>query len=50
MEGGCDARRAKRREELLSSLLPPATIFNRSVREMLLGVGRAAEAHPRSLV
>jgi hypothetical protein len=42
--------RNRRRHELLSTLLPPATMFNRSVREMLLGVGRLGEAGPRSLV
>jgi hypothetical protein len=44
------AGRNSRRHELLSTLLPPATMFNRSVREMLLGVGRLGEAGPRSLV
>lgn len=42
--------RNMRKHELLSSLLPPATMFNRTVREMLLGVGRLAEVGPRSLV
>ena len=42
--------RNRRRHELLSTLLPPATMFNRSVREMLLGVGRLGAAGPRSLV
>ena len=44
------ADRNRRRHELLSTLLPPATMFNRSVREMLLGVGRRGEPGPRSLV
>ena len=42
--------RSRRRHELLSTLLPPATMFNRSIREMLLGVGSRAQAGPRSLV
>jgi hypothetical protein len=41
-------RRRKRREELLGTLLPPATIFNRSTREMILGVGGGSG--PASLV
>lgn len=44
------ADRNRRRHELLSTLLPPATMFNRSVREMLLGVGRRGEPGPHSLV
>jgi hypothetical protein len=39
-----------RKEALMASLLPPATLFNRSTREILLGVGRRNMQGPRSLV
>ena len=45
-----NAEEIRHKEALRGSLMPPATLFNRTVRDGLLGVGAAAQSGPRSLV